>query len=61
MKSTQASAQHFRVKCPNLECQRLLSVPNQARGQLVRCLHCASHLKVPTAVVAAGRWQSQRV
>ncbi|MCH2149318.1 MAG: hypothetical protein MK095_07775 [Phycisphaerales bacterium] len=60
MSSAPMSSQTFRVKCPNLECQRLLAVPSQARGQLVRCLHCRTNLKVPAAASTASRWQTQR-
>ena len=60
MSSTTINSQTFRVKCPNLECQRLLAVPVQARGQLVRCLHCRTHLKVPASAHNANRWQPTR-
>ena len=60
MSSSSTTSQTFRVKCPNLECQRLLAVPNQARGQLVRCLHCRTNLKVPVAASSVSRWQAQR-
>ncbi len=37
----------FRIICPNLSCQRLLAVPEMARGEVVRCRGCGSTIKVP--------------
>ena len=60
MTSRETHNQTFRVKCPNLECQRLLAVPGHARGHMVRCLHCMTHLKVPVAAKGTNRWQAAR-
>ena len=35
------------VICPNLKCKRTLRVPEQVRGQVVRCKHCSSVFSVP--------------
>jgi hypothetical protein len=35
------------VICPNLRCRRILSVPDDVRGRVVKCQHCQSLLKVP--------------
>jgi len=35
------------VMCPNLSCRKVLSVPEEARGKVVKCQHCQSLLKVP--------------
>lgn len=35
------------VMCPNLRCRRILSVPDDARGKVVRCQGCQTLLKVP--------------
>ena len=44
--------------CPNLKCRKILSVPNDVRGKLVKCQHCSTMFRVPdakrTEVVAAG-------
>lgn len=36
-----------KVLCPNLRCRKILSVPDDARGKVVRCQHCQTMLKVP--------------
>jgi hypothetical protein len=33
--------------CPNLRCRKLLSVPDDVRGKLVRCQHCQTQFRVP--------------
>jgi len=33
--------------CPNLKCRKLLMVPDDVRGKMVRCQHCRSQLRVP--------------
>jgi hypothetical protein len=33
--------------CPNLKCRKILSVPDEARGKLVKCQYCQSMLRVP--------------
>ena len=35
--------------CPNLRCRKILKVPQEARGKVVRCQHCETMLRVPTA------------
>ena len=43
--------------CPNLRCRKILSVPDDARGKLVRCQHCKTMFRVPDTkhqAVAAG-------
>lgn len=41
-----------KVLCPNLRCRKVLSVPDDARGKVVRCQHCQTMLKVPEASVS---------
>jgi LSD1 subclass zinc finger protein len=46
--------------CPSLRCRKLLSVPEEVRGLVVRCAYCQTTFRVPTAkkpgdVVAAGQ------
>jgi hypothetical protein len=36
-----------RIKCPKLDCQRILAVPINARGKLVRCKNCGTNIKIP--------------
>ena len=33
--------------CPNLSCQRILAVPEGARGKVVRCRVCGMNVKIP--------------
>ena len=37
----------IRIMCPNLVCQRVLSVPDRARGKLVRCGGCGVNIRIP--------------
>jgi LSD1 subclass zinc finger protein len=42
--------------CPNLKCRKILSVPTESRGKLVKCQYCQTMLRVPgpkTETVAA--------
>ena len=34
--------------CPNLKCRKILSVPADVRGKLVKCQYCQTMLRVPT-------------
>lgn len=44
--------------CPNLRCRKILSVPEEVRGKLVKCQHCDTMFRVPEAkakpLAAAG-------
>jgi hypothetical protein len=35
--------------CPNLKCRKILSVPEEVRGKLVKCQYCQTMLRVPPA------------
>jgi hypothetical protein len=35
--------------CPNLKCRKLLSVPDEVRGKMVKCQHCQTQFRVPEA------------
>lgn len=35
--------------CPNLRCRKILSVPDEVRGKLVKCQHCQTMFRVPEA------------
>jgi hypothetical protein len=35
--------------CPNLRCRKILSVPDDVRGKLVKCQHCQTMFRVPEA------------
>ncbi len=37
------------VMCPNLRCRKILSIPDDARGRVVKCQACQSLLRVPEA------------
>ncbi len=48
--------------CPNLKCRKILTVPNDVRGKLVKCQYCQTMLRVPTpkaepSVAAGGKAQ----
>jgi hypothetical protein len=38
----------IRIMCPNLSCQRILAVPEQARGRIVRCRVCGMNIRIPS-------------
>jgi hypothetical protein len=44
--------------CPNLRCRKILSVPDDVRGKLVKCQHCRTMFRVPegrkSAIAAAA-------
>ena len=35
--------------CPSLRCRKILSVPEDVRGKLVKCQHCQTMFRVPEA------------
>ncbi len=35
--------------CPSLKCRKILSVPDEVRGKLVKCQHCQTMFRVPDA------------
>ena len=35
------------VMCPNLRCRKILAVPDEARGRVVKCQYCQTLLRVP--------------
>ena len=37
----------IRLICPNLKCRKILAVPDDSRGKVIRCGQCASTVKVP--------------
>lgn len=37
------------IICPNLKCRKILSVPDDARGKMVRCQHCQNQFRVPNS------------
>ncbi|MHC4948731.1 MAG: hypothetical protein ACYTG1_10770 [Planctomycetota bacterium] len=37
----------IRIMCPDLSCRRILAVPADARGKLVRCRRCGMTIRVP--------------
>jgi hypothetical protein len=47
---------HVQLICPNLRCRKLLSVPEEVRGKLVKCQHCNTTFRVPEGkkTVTAG-------
>jgi len=36
-----------RFLCPGKECNSVLAVPSSARGKLVRCRRCGTHIRIP--------------
>ena len=37
----------IQLLCPNLNCRKMLIVPDDVRGKNVRCQHCQTVLRVP--------------
>lgn len=40
-------ADSVRIMCPNLKCRAILSVPDAARGRMVRCKQCGNNIRIP--------------
>jgi len=43
------------LMCPNLKCRKILAVPEDCRGKLVKCQHCQMTLKVPAPKAEVGK------
>lgn len=43
------ASETVRIMCPNLNCRRVLAVPESARGKTVRCKNCGTAVSVPTS------------
>lgn len=45
--------------CPNLCCRKILAVPDEVRGKVVKCQHCQTMFRVPDSrkaeTVSAGK------
>jgi len=37
----------IQIICPNLRCRKLLSVPDDVRGKVVKCQGCETTFKIP--------------
>ena len=48
------ASESVRIMCPNLACKKLLAVPKAARGKMVRCRSCGTHIRVPAEPTAKG-------
>jgi hypothetical protein len=52
------SSMPVQLICPNLRCRKILSVPDEVRGKLVKCQHCQTMFRVPQPrpqpVIAGG-------
>jgi hypothetical protein len=48
----------IRIMCPNLSCQRILAVPEQARGRVVRCRVCGMNIRIPDGKAPAAQPQA---
>ena len=42
-----ANAMAVPLMCPNLKCRKILSVPDDVRGKLVKCQQCSTMFRVP--------------
>lgn len=40
--------------CPVLRCRKLLTVPEDVRGKIVKCQHCQTPFRVPEAKKTAS-------
>lgn len=46
------------LMCPNITCRKILSIPDAARGKVVRCSHCQTALRVPESKHAGEKKKS---
>jgi hypothetical protein len=37
----------IQMVCPNIQCKRIHSFPNEARGQVIRCIRCEMEFRIP--------------
>jgi hypothetical protein len=37
----------IQMVCPNVQCRRLHSFPEEARGQVIKCLGCQMQFRIP--------------
>ncbi len=49
-----SSGNTIRIKCPNFSCQRVLDVPAETRGKIVRCSYCRTNIRVPQPKTEQG-------
>ena len=45
--------------CPNINCRKILTVPDDTRGKIVRCVHCQNAFRVPSAKPVATTAQKK--
>jgi hypothetical protein len=45
----------IKIRCPNLNCRTILSVPVDRRGKCVVCQECGQALLIPAMPKGAGR------
>jgi hypothetical protein len=45
--------------CPNINCRKVVSVPDETRGRIVRCMHCQTPFRVPPAKLGNAAHASQ--
>ena len=39
--------------CPNVRCRHVHQFPDEARGQVIRCLKCSQQFRIPSKRVTA--------
>lgn len=44
----------IRLICPNLQCRKILSVPDSTRGKTVRCRSCGMKINIPAGKPSAA-------
>lgn len=37
----------IQMVCPNIQCKRIHSFPDEARGQVIRCIRCEMEFRIP--------------
>lgn len=48
------------LMCPNLKCRKILSVPDEVRGKLVKCQGCQTMFRVPESKKSAETAQAEK-
>jgi len=43
----------IQMVCPNVKCKHMHSFPDEARGQVIKCLKCESQFRIPSPRVKA--------
>jgi len=47
--------------CPNVRCKHVHQFPDEARGQVIRCLKCSQQFRIPSPRLPAPKGAKARI